>query len=64
MSIFNDSRREFDLREICGQCGHRNGLHSMFNKCPRVTPNGLIIRWEFAHTHFQSTKRYEEEEAA
>jgi hypothetical protein len=63
MPHFNDSRREWELSELCATCGHRNGLHSMANKCPMVQNNGRILRHEFQDTEFAKSGKYQMEAA-
>jgi hypothetical protein len=58
---FNDSRRQFELTELCAHCGKRNGVHSMSEKCPVLAPNGVPIVGEFSKQKFAGSGKHEQD---
>lgn len=63
MPIFNDSNSPRDLQELCSACHRRNGLHSMFNKCPVITTQGRVVPREYTSDQFEPSGEYETAEA-
>jgi hypothetical protein len=63
MPHFNDSRREWELNELCEACGHRNGVHSMYNKCPVQTNSGKVIPREFTDNNFVHSGEFQQHAA-